>query len=350
MFNIKIYSLLFFALINIISIIISIKDKTNSDIGNKSSVFKESESRRKLKTNLDLYYEFFQIKSVKDQIQKKNLTYIETLSGGFGNVGNALIMLNKWINICEKIRCKNIIVPGGGLENIIKKPIFYKEYNITILPNKYKTKIKADIILNTKEIFYFRSSNSFKQRLRVIRDEVFSNIPKYNSSPNDLYINIRSGDIFVNIINKYYAQPPLCFYQKIINENKYENIYIIANGHENPVVDELLKLYPKIKYLHGSIEYDISVVINAYNFVMPISTFSYTLIWLNNNLKNLYVFRENYFVPLHSNYTLYKMASSERYKKTMINKWNNTKEQLLLMLIENCDKIPFFLNDKSIKF
>ena len=120
MFNIKIYSLLFFALINIISIIISIKDKTNSDIGNKSSVFKESESRRKLKTNLDLYYEFFQIKSVKDQIQKKNLTYIETLSGGFGNVGNALIMLNKWINICEKIRCKNIIVPGGGLENIIK--------------------------------------------------------------------------------------------------------------------------------------------------------------------------------------------------------------------------------------
>ena len=145
----------------------------------------------------------------------------------------------------------------------------------------------------------------------------------------------------MNIINKYYAQPPLCFYQKIINENKYENIYIIANGHENPVVDELLKLYPKIKYLHGSIEYDISVVINAYNFVMPISTFSYTLIWLNNNLKNLYVFRENYFVPLHSNYTLYKMASSERYKKTMINKWNNTKEQLLLMLIENCENNKF---------
>ena len=46
----------------------------------------------------------------------------------------------------------------------------------------------------------------------------------------------------MNAINTNYAQPPLCFYKKIINENNYENIYLISNGHENPVVDRLLKL------------------------------------------------------------------------------------------------------------
>ena len=107
-------------------------------------------------------------------------------------------------------------------------------------------------------------------RLSVIRDEVFKNIPKYKANPNDLYINIRSGDIFLNAINPHYSQPPLCFYKKIILNNKFNKIFILSNGHENPVVDKLLKMYKTIKYIHGSIEFDISVIVNAYNFVMPV--------------------------------------------------------------------------------
>lgn len=336
----KIYLLILISIFNILQIA-NIK-RILIRICNQNSVVKEMESKGKKKTNIDTKYEFFQIKEVNEQIYKKNLTYIETLSGGQGNVGNALIILNKFINICEQIRCKNIIAPMGLVMNhIIKKPIFYKEYNITIFPNAYKTKIKVDINLSSRNIFYFQSNISFKQRLNVIRDEVFSNIPKYNANPKDLYINIRSGDIFVNAINRNYAQPPLCFYQKIINENKYVNIYILSNGHENPVVDQLLKLYPKIKFLHGSMEYDISVIVNAYNFVMPVSTFPYTLIYLNNNLKNLYVYRDDNFGPRHINYTLHKLPPSQKYKKVMIGKWKNTKEQLILILNENCHNANF---------
>jgi hypothetical protein len=54
----------------------------------------------------------------------------------------------------------------------------------------------------------------------------------------------------------------------------------LSNGHENPVVDELLKMYKEIKYIHGLVEFDISVIVNAYNFVMPVSTFPTTLITL----------------------------------------------------------------------
>ena len=245
-------------------------------------------------------------------------------------------MLNKLINICEIIRCKNIISPGG-LETIIKKPIVYKEFNITIFPCSYKNKIKIDIELNTYNNFYFMPRNhKIEMRLWIIREEVLNNIPKYVANPNDLYINIRSGDIFINKINCKYSQPPLCFYQSIINKNNFNNIFILSNGHENPVVDELLKLYNTIKYIHGSVEHDISVVINAFNFVMPVSTFSFNLIVLNNNLKNLYIYDLFDFYLKNGNYTVHKMKPSPKYMKMMKTNWKNTKEQLNLMIKENC--------------
>ena len=229
------------------------------------------------------------------------------------------------IDICEKIRCQNIITPGG-LQNIIKNPIYYKEYNITIFPNSYINKTKIDI-------------------------QFLNNIPKYSVNPQDLYINIRSGDIFVSVINPNYAQPPLCFYQKIINENNYNKTFIVSNGHENPVVDELLKLYPDIKYFHGKVEEDISLIVNAYNLVMPVSTFPMTLIWINNNLINLYVYEIIHYNLLNVNYTIHKMKPSFNYRKVMHKKWNNSKEQLDLMLNEKCIKnnITTIIPNKSKK-
>ena len=173
-------------------------------------------------------------------------------------------------------------------------------------------------------------------RLSIIREEILNNVPKYRADPNDLYINIRSGDIFINAIHGDYSQPPLCFYQKIINENNYNNIYILSNGHENPVVDALLKLYSKIIYIHGTVEDDISVLINAYNLVMPVSTFPITLIVLNNNLRKLYFYEIIYYSLQKGNYIIHKMEPSIKYKTIMQRKWKNSNEQLDLMINETC--------------
>ena len=73
------------------------------------------------------------------------------------------------------------------------------------------------------------------------------NLPKVNVDPDDLYIHIRGGDIF-NSFNpcSTYAQPPLCFYEKIINKNKFKNIYIISVDRKNVVLNALLNKYNKI--------------------------------------------------------------------------------------------------------
>ena len=98
--------------------------------------------------NIYIYKEFFYIPLVQKQIIMNNLNNIETISGGQGNVGNALIVLNNLINICEKIKCINIISPMG-LDSTIEKPILYKDFNI------------------------------HEMRLGILKNGIISNIPTY---------------------------------------------------------------------------------------------------------------------------------------------------------------------------
>ena len=148
--------LIFFMIIIINDLVLIIlfgcerKPKKNTILNNQVNVEKNIQLN---KNNINNFDEFFLIPEVKKQIIRNNITYIETIYGGNGKIGNALIMLNNLINICEKIKCKNIICPKG-LEKIIKKPIISKDFNITIFPNFYKDKIKIDINLSIRTVFY----------------------------------------------------------------------------------------------------------------------------------------------------------------------------------------------------
>jgi hypothetical protein len=235
-----------------------------------------------------------------------------------------------------------VIAPGESLNKIIKKPIFYKEKNIIIWPNLYMDKINVDILIDSNNLFYFNyKKKKIYNRLKIIREEVITNIPKFKNFPDDLVINIRSGDVFINQTNRNYGQPPLCFYQKIIDDYKFKNIYLMSNGHENPVVNKLLELYPKIRFIHGTLEEDTSVIVYSYNLVMPISTFPLTLVRLNNHLRKMFVYSLMNYDFKDENFTIFRMEPSQNYLNKIQRKWENTKEQLDLMLNENCSSANF---------
>ena len=257
------------------------------------------------------------------------------------------------IYVCERIGCRYVIIPEGILSQLITEPIFYWEHNITIIqPYRIEQFNITNITVGCWESIYGWRHNKTQHGIRfgLLKEQILNNLPKYEASPDDLYINIRSGDIFVNMPHGLYSQPPLCYYTKIIDENwgRFKNIFILSNGKENPLVNILLEKYPFIKYIHGTILEDVSILTSAYNIVLPISSFSFSVIRFNDHLLNLWHFDiqvKNEQFGFYSRdedlnfgkFTRYKMIPSALYKRKMKGKWRIQPKQLKLMITDKCN-------------
>ena len=108
----------------------------------------------------------------------------------------------------------------------------------------------------------------------------------------------------------------------------------------------MLKEFPKIKHELNSKEVDISTLMNDYNLVNSVSSFSLAFIIFNDNLVNLFEY-ENYqygtfiihfhydFDKLDREFNIYRMKPSEEfYVKTFV--WENTDEQRKLLFKDKC--------------
>ena len=262
------------------------------------------------------------------------------------NFGNSVVLLNKVLFYCEIIGCKTIILE----KNIfwyVKKPIYINKYNISVkVGKKEEYNISSLLYFNSSFIFYSFFNIKPEIRINFIRDEIIRNLNKLNINKEDLYIHVRSGNIFI-YPHWPYAQPPLCFYRNILNNNKFKRIHLIAQDKNNPIIEKLLNEYPNIIYKPYCIKEDISYLVNAYNIVASISSFLNSIIQLNYNLKilfdyNIYKFSEKvlqYHYDLyqfsHKGFIIFRMEPSLNYNKTM-HIWKNNKKQRKLMIKEKC--------------
>ena len=281
---------------------------------------------------------------------KKNLTHTNSIYiTGKARFGNFLIAINNAIIACELLNCKKIIIQNNKYL-FINHRIFYPKYNITIQPNQ--TFMDNDSIILNNWFFYFFKIHCFGyvNRLNILKDEILNNLPKIKIHRDDLYIYIRSGDVF-STHNKWiylYPQPPLCFYENILKTFNFRLVNIISEDNFNPVIPILLKKYSFIKFNRYSIKNDIAYLANSFNLVSAMSSFLISIIKLNDKIQFLweydfYTLPEKYKHLHHSvysyayNYTIYKMEPSLKYQKFMY-PWNNTKEQIEMMIKEKCKK------------
>jgi len=286
--------------------------------------------------------------------QKKNITYVNTLYiYGHLRFGNYFISLNNAIIFCEIFGCKKIIIKN----NFINHKIFYLKYNLTIESSHSFNNTDNNSIFLKVTFFMFHCNLTDLgnvNRFFVFRKEILNNLPKVKINCDDLYIYLRGGDIFRNFnkTNRYYVQPPLCFYKTILNQFVFRKVIIISEDTSNPVISILFKEYPYIKYNTNNVKLDISYLVNSYNIISATSSFIECIIKLNQNIKYLweydfYMPSERYFHLHHSvytfsfNYTIYKMNVSEKYKKLMF-PFINSENQRIAMIEEKCEN-NFFL-------
>ena len=198
---------------------------------------------------------------------------------------------------------------------------------------------KPEVVCLAYSFFYFYRFNNIvpEHRFFVFKEEFLNNVPKYESNENDLYIHVRSGDIFQSFLHPRYGQPPLCFYEYIINNFQFRKIFIVSEDKSNPVINALLKKYINISYLNNSFVEDVSYIINAYNLVFSTSSFCLCLARLSKNIKKIFSYdlvrKEDKDLWLIDNneqnekFEVINMKVKDEYKSKIF-PWRKTKQQL----------------------
>ena len=296
------------------------------------------------KENKELREKMF--KALSRRVNKNITSLDDVYIGYYYKLGNGLLALNKVIYYCEILQCKRIFLYKNSYP-LIKNTIYDKKFNlkIEILPNYPKKDIKSLFLWPNP--YYTTLIKLPENRFDVFKKEILNNLPKPSININDLYIHIRDGDVYKEPFRgRMYAQPPLCFYKKIIEFKNFTNIYILAVNEDYPIIQKLINEYKNIKYNKNSLIEDVSKLVYAYNIVTSISSFTTCLIKLNDNLKNLFEYdfyhriEKNYHLH-HSisnftrKYTIYQMKPSLIYEKKM-RFWNRTDEQLNIMINDTC--------------
>lgn len=264
------------------------------------------------------------------------------------NFGNSLVLLNNLMYYCEILNIKSIYL-NSNYKWPISQNISYGKMNISLISTININLNDDNIIIFDKKLIYFQKVFKPEIRINILKNEIKRNLPEIKINESDLYIHIRGGDIFAYKAkgNINYAQPPLCFYIKVISKFKFRNIFILSMDNSNPIIKLLIREYPQIFLTHNSIEIDISLLLNAFNLIGSMSSFLTTIIILNENLRNFFEY-DNYslsqkYLHLHHdiykykiNYSIYKIKPSIKYLKEMF-PWKNSKEQRKLMINEKCN-------------
>lgn len=310
-----------------------------------------------------LFHSYLKLKTIelsKNILKKKKYTFIKILFNNFKDkkkikeiflsdkcrFGNCIIYLNKYISYCEIIGCKSILLEKKNFWFIKKNITIKNNITIKVLDKKYLNKyFKCKINFNK----YYNVKPEIK--IDLIRNEIIRNLPNLKLSNKDLYIHIRSDDLFKyekEFDNNDHIQPPLCFYNNIINNFNFENVYIISSDKGNPVISKLIYYYSNIIFYINKLKYDISILINAYNLVSSTSSFFISALQLNYNIKFLWdydiyelnlkdiVLHYDLYKFINRNFIIYRMEPSKLYKN-IIFLWKNNRRQLKLLLKEKCN-------------
>lgn len=183
-------------------------------------------------------------------------------------------------------------------------------------------------------------------------NETLKGLPQVDVNDDDLYIHIRSGDIFKRWPSPYYGQPPLCFYESIIETWGFKKVYILTEDKKNPVINHLIKKY-NAKIIRTNISRTIGYILNSRNLVLSFGTFLPLILKLKSEDKEKRIFRyRNVIESLTDIWSKFYFTDvNQFYRDNMMSvNWKNTKKQRELMITEKCGdewKISMYTNYTS---
>lgn len=259
-------------------------------------------------------------------MDKINFNHVK-INSWFGRLGNNIVQVTNALHIGLYYNI-NVIIP---------KHYFF---------NTMYIKINDDINMNINNLVNLTTENNFfsipndnihrkcieinyEETLRLLKKIILYPKTKTTLNDNDLIIHIRSGDIFKEGPHKSYISCPYSYYDQILKNNSFENIYLVSENKLNPIIDKLLKNYPNIIFKIRTLDEDISMVLESRNVVMDFGCFIPELLKVSNNIRKLYT-SLNIYLNKYIKIEIIKIDLGD-YRKIMY-PWCNTKTQREYML------------------
>jgi len=166
------------------------------------------------------------------------------------------------------------------------------------------------------------------------------NKPELPKLPNShLVIHLRGGDVFGPRKPASYGQPPLAFYERILDHERWSAVTVVHEDSKNPLLKPLLESCTarKIPVTTQSEKArdDIAVLLLASTLAAGRGTFMPAVVGLSRNVERVFYFHDKF--PLHppvAGVETIRISDKEGtyVRDVLSNNWKNSEYQRDLML------------------
>ena len=258
----------------------------------------------------------------------------------YGRFGNNVYQLLRILKYTEIFGFHRIVVPYNFLflqRGFVTHNISFEIYNnftdvSHLIYGEFYVPLKQVFVpMEFSYIYYFKS-------------EVLKAIPILNLSKTDLYMHLRSGDVYNRAPHLNYGQPPVNYFLDTMKAENWTNIYLICEDNKSPIFPTLIKR--GARHTNHTFLEDITTIINCHNLAIGKSTLGLSLSFLNrNSLKHFYTFNlPTYRILPHMN-----CEPDERFSNIILNKWKNLPSQRQVLLSSKCKSWKYFSMDPRIE-
>jgi hypothetical protein len=154
-----------------------------------------------------------------------------------------------------------------------------------------------------------------------------------------LTIHVRGGDVFGPRKPKAYGQPPLAFYELILNAKRWAGVTVVHQDLLNPVIPGILALCKTLGIdavsQSGTIQEDLAVLLGATHLVAGRGTFAPAVAGLAKDCHEVFYFEDKCtMVPPRSDVHFVRVVDRDKgFTSAVLSRnWQNTPEQTALML------------------
>ena len=231
---------------------------------------------------------------------------------GLGPLGNSLVQLSNAIELAEHLQVPKVLLIGNavfpaGITRLSSGVSIEVLEPQSALPEPAGIAIRGNLFRPTEfgPVTHFSALPEFEAILsgevgrRDLRDLLqVTALASYRPTMPDgsLTIHIRSGDIFRGMHAPGYGQPPLAYYEAIVDSGDWTAISVVFEDDSNPVVAPLIAhcqdRFNDVRLVSGSVLDDAGHVLCAKTVVASRGTFVPAIAGISPDIERVYTFAQ----------------------------------------------------------